>query len=160
MDYNRVVLVGKLTRDPESRYLPSGTQVCKMGLAVNRRFTTKEGEKREETLFVDIEAWGRTAELCGQYLTKGSEVLIEGRLKSDSFTTQSGEKRTKILVVADEVRFGPKPRGGDGSGGSRPVEQRAAAPRQADTPSAREDSWSSDEPSEYAQDRTEDDLPF
>lgn len=118
MELNKVFLIGNLTRDPESRFLQSGAQVVKMGLASNRRFGTRDGDKKEETLFVDVEAWNKTAELCAQYLRKGSQILVEGRLKLDQYTTQTGDKRSRIYVVADRVQFGARPEGSGGGGGS------------------------------------------
>ncbi len=116
MELNKVFLIGNLTRDPESRFLQSGSQVCKMGLASNRRYNSG-GEKREETLFIDVEAWGKTAELCSQYLRKGSQILVDGRLKMDQYQTKEGEKRTKYVIVADRVQFGSRADGGQGGGG-------------------------------------------
>src|SRR5215217_7238771 len=96
---NKVMLIGNLTRDPEIKYTPKGTAVAEVGLAVNRVWSTEQGEKREETTFVDVELWGRTAELAGEYLKKGSPVFIEGRLKLDTWEDkQSGQKRSKMRV--------------------------------------------------------------
>lgn len=119
MELNKVLLVGNLTRDPESRFLPSGAQVCKLGLASNRRFSKKDGEKGEETLFVDVEVWGRQAETCAQYLQRGSMVLVEGRLRLDQYQAQDGSNRRQHVVVAERVQFGPRAgnTGGGGGGG-------------------------------------------
>jgi len=102
---NRVLLMGNLTRDPELRYIPSGTAVANFGLAVNRFYTTQDGERKEETCFVDIEAWGKTAENCANYLTKGRLVFIEGRLRFHSWETEDGQKRSKLSVRAFRVQF-------------------------------------------------------
>ena len=104
-DLNRVFLLGNLTRDPELRYMPSGSPVTNFGLATNRFYTGQDGQKKQETTFVDIEAFGRTAELCSQYLSKGRQVLIEGRLKFRSWETQEGQRRSKLGVVAERVTF-------------------------------------------------------
>jgi single-strand DNA-binding protein len=121
-DFNRVFLAGRLTRDPELKYLPSGSPVCKMGLAADRRYKTRDGEQREDTLFVDVEAWHKTAEMCGNHLNKGRAVLIEGRLNSDSWEDKNtGQKRTKVNIVAERVHFldwGDRA-GGSGGGGGR-----------------------------------------
>jgi len=101
---NRVILVGNLTRDPELKNIPSGACVADMGLAINERFTTKDGEKKDQTCFVDIVVWGRQAETCGEYLHKGSSVLIEGKLKYDQWE-KDGQKRNKLRVQADRVVF-------------------------------------------------------
>src|SRR5690606_7171469 len=112
--YNRVVLVGNLTRDPELRYIGSGTAVSDIGLAVNDR--VKRGDQwTDETTFVDITLWGRTAEVANEYLNKGSSVLIEGRLKLDSWE-KDGQKRTKLKVVAEKMQM-LGGRGGGGGGG-------------------------------------------
>ncbi len=103
-NYNRVILAGNLTRDPEVRYLQSGTAVCDMSIAINRRYKTSSGETQEETCFVDITVWGKQAEYCGQYLQKGRSVLVEGRLKLDRWE-KDGQKHSRLSVVADRVQF-------------------------------------------------------
>jgi single-strand DNA-binding protein len=101
---NRVFLMGNLTRDPELKQLPSGMAVADMGMAVNEKFKGKDGELVETTCFVDVSAFGRQAEACGQYLKKGAPVLVEGRLKYDTWESD-GQKRSKIRVRADRVQF-------------------------------------------------------
>ncbi|HTM55580.1 MAG TPA: single-stranded DNA-binding protein [Pirellulales bacterium] len=114
--FNRVVLVGNLTRDPELRYIPSGTAVTDIGLAVNDRRKGANGEWVDETTFVDVTLWGRTAEIATEYLNKGSSVLIEGRLKLDTWE-KDGKKNSKLRVVGERmVMLGGKG-GGGGSGG-------------------------------------------
>ena len=102
--FNKVILMGNLTRDPEIRYAPNGTPVANFGLAVNRRFRQGE-EMRDEVCFVDIVIFGKQAETCGQYLSKGQGALIEGRLQMRKFETKDGQKVTKHEVVAENVRF-------------------------------------------------------
>ena len=117
---NKVMLIGNLTRDPEVRYTPKGSAVADIGLAINRYFTLENGEKREETTFVDVVLWGRQAELAQQYLSKGRPVFIEGRLQLDSWEDKaSGQKRSKLRVVGENMQFlgSPKDGGGDGGGG-------------------------------------------
>ncbi len=112
---NRVLLGGNLTRDPQVRFLANERAVANFGLAINRRFKGADGQMKEEVTFVDIEAWGRTAELVGQYLTKGRACFIEGYLKLDSWDDKDGQKRQKLKVVADNVQFlDSGNRGGDG----------------------------------------------
>ena len=101
--YNRVVLLGNLTRDPRLREVPSGTSVADIGLATNETFRNRDGEQVEKTCFVDIVAWGRQAETCAQYLVKGAPVLVEGRLQYDQWESQQGERRSKLRVRADRV---------------------------------------------------------
>ncbi len=103
-DLNKVFLAGRLTRDPELRYIQSGTALCKLGLAVSRKYRTKDGELREETLFINVTCWGKTAEYVGENYHKGRPVLIEGKLKSDDWEDKNtGQKRTSIEVTADRV---------------------------------------------------------
>jgi len=104
-DLNKVFLAGRLTRDPELRYLPSGMAVCKMGLAVSRFYRTREGERREETLFINIECWDKSAEFCGERLARGRPVLVEGRLRSSEWEDRNtGQKRTSLEVRADRIQ--------------------------------------------------------
>lgn len=115
--FNRVILLGNLTRDPELRYTTSGLAVTDVGLAVNDKRKNANGEWVEETTFVDVTLWGRTAEVAGEYLGKGSPVLIEGRLKLDTWESKEGEKRSKLKVVGEKMQMvGPK--GGGGAGGA------------------------------------------
>jgi single-strand DNA-binding protein len=127
--FNKVILLGNLTRDPEVRYTPKGTAVTELGMAVNRVYTAENGEKREETTFVDVTLWGRTAEIAGEYLKKGRPVFIEGRLQLDTWDDkQSGQKRSKLKVVGEGLQLiGSRPGGGGGGGGGD--EEGSAAPR-------------------------------
>ncbi|MBM4144099.1 MAG: single-stranded DNA-binding protein [Lentisphaerae bacterium] len=101
---NKVFLAGNLTRDPEVRYTPSGTAVSDLGMAVNRKFRSANGEDREETCFVTVVVWARQAETCGQYLRKGSPILVEGRLQYDEWERE-GQKQSRLRVVAERVQF-------------------------------------------------------
>lgn len=104
--FNKVILMGNLTRDPELRYTPKGTPIAKIGLAVNRVWRSEAGEQREEVTFVDVDIFGRTAENVGQYMRKGRPIMIEGRLKLDQWDDKNtGQKRSKLGVVADTVQF-------------------------------------------------------
>lgn len=115
--YNKVILIGNLTRDPELRYTPNGKAVSTVGLAVNSKFRSGE-ESKEETLFIDVVVWGKQAETVSQYLSKGRQVLVEGRLQERRWE-QDGQQRRKTEVVAENVRFlGSKREGGGESGGS------------------------------------------
>lgn len=109
---NSVILAGNLTRDPEIRYTPQGTAVGKLGLAVNRKFRTKDGEQKEEVCFVDVDVWARQAENCGEYLKKGSSILVEGRLVLDTWSDkETGQKRSKHKIRAFRVQFLNRPQG-------------------------------------------------
>ncbi len=112
---NNVQLAGHLTRDPQVKSLANERTVADFGLAINRRFKGADGEFKEESTFVEVEAWGRTAELIGQYLTKGSPCYLEGRLRLDSWQDKDGAKRSKIKVLADNVQFLSRPRSAGGA---------------------------------------------
>lgn len=117
--YNKVMLMGNLTRDVEMRFTPSNTPVGTFGLAVNRTWRTPEGEKKEEVSFFDCEVWGKQAEIMKQYLGKGRSVFIEGRLKQDTWKDKTdGSNRSKIKVVVEEFRFTDSKPGGAGAGGN------------------------------------------
>ncbi len=103
--FNKVILVGNLTRDCELRYLPSGSAVCTTGIATNRKFKAKDGTQKEEVCFIDIIFFGRTAEIANQYLGRGKKVLVEGRLKLDQWTDQNGGKRSKHSVTVDNLQM-------------------------------------------------------
>jgi single-strand DNA-binding protein len=102
---NKVILMGNLTRDPELRSIPSGTQVCNFDLAMNRVYTTQAGERKEEVCYMTIVVWGKQGENCAQYLKKGRQALVEGHLQQRSWTTPEGQKRSKLEVVAERVQF-------------------------------------------------------
>jgi len=112
--FNKVILLGNLTRDPEIRYTPKGSAVCDLGLAVNRVYTLENGEKREEVTYVDVTLWSRLAEIAGEYLKKGRPVFIEGRLQLDTWDDkQSGQKRSKLRVIGETMQLlGGRPSGG------------------------------------------------
>ena len=105
-NFNKVILAGNMTRDPELRYTPKGTAIAKFGLAINRNWTGEDGQKREEVTFVDVDAFGKQAEVIGQYLRKGRPVLVEGRLKLDQWDDkQTGQKRSRLGVVLESFSF-------------------------------------------------------
>lgn len=132
---NKVFLIGNLTRDPELRMTPKGTAICSFGLAVNRQFRDEAGGTREETTFVDIEAWGKTGELVSKYLSKGSPAMVEGRLRFDSWESKTGEKRSKLKVVVENVQFLSNRGGsGDSSQGDVSADSRQAVAPRAEPP--------------------------
>ncbi len=145
-NFNKVILAGNLTRDPELRYTPKGTAVAKIGLAINRNWRTETGEQKEEVTFVDVDAFGKTAETIGQYFKKGRPILIEGRLRYETWEDkQSNQKRSKLGVVMENFQFMDSNRaegGGD-------------APRSRPAPPARAEGSSSDAPPPE-----DDDVPF
>jgi single-strand DNA-binding protein len=146
-NFNKVLLMGNLTRDPEVRYTPKGTAIANIGLAVNRVWSTESGEKKEEVTFVDVEVWGRQAETIGQYMAKGRPIFIEGRLKLDSWDDkETGQKRNKMKVVCESFQFLGAPKGGGGGEFSeqppaaKPARSRPApAPAEGDAPAAESD---------------------
>lgn len=155
--YNRVVLLGNVTRDPELRYISSGTAVTEIGLAVNDRRKTASGEWVEETTFVDVTLWGRTAEVAGEYVTKGAPLLIEGRLKLDTWE-KDGKKNSKLRVVGERMQLlGSR---GEGSRGGKPrvaAGKGGAAPRDDFEQSVEYDGDAGSAPPAAA---AEDDIPF
>ena len=128
--FNQVILLGNLTRDVELRHTPSNQAVANIGLAMNRQYQTRDGERREETTFVDCEAWGRQAEVMAQYLSKGRPVFIQGRLKLDTWQDQQGQNRSKLKVVVENFQFvGGRDGGGapgGGGGGNRDYQPSSA----------------------------------
>jgi len=132
-NFNKVMLIGNLTRDPELRYTPQGTAVASFGLASNRRWRSQAGEDREETVFVDVSAFGRQAELISEYMSKGRSIFIEGRLKLDQWQDkETGSKRSKLTVVVENFQFLGAPGQGAPSGGAR--RQAASKPAPPDEP--------------------------
>ena len=117
-NYNKVILMGNLTRDPEVKYTSGGTAIAKLGMAINRRWRGQDGQQQEETTFVDVDAFGRQAETVGQYLKKGRPIMIEGRLKYDQWDDkQTGQKRSKLGVVLERFEFLDSRTDGGGGGG-------------------------------------------
>jgi single-strand DNA-binding protein len=138
---NKVMLLGNLTRDPELRYTPQGAAVCEFALAMNYNYTNKQtGQKVEEVSFIDIVAWGRTAETCAEYLKKGRQVFVEGRLKQDRWESPDGKKMSKVRVIAENVTFiGGRPAGPGGpaaapDASAAPPESAGDAPPDQDVP--------------------------
>ena len=149
---NRVLLIGNLTRDPEVRYTPKGTPVTEIGLAVNRVYSGEDGEKKEETTFVDVTLWARQAEIAGQYLKKGRPVFIEGRLQLDTWDDkQTGQKRSRLRVVAENLQLLGSRQESEGSSSS------TYAPRRSPTVSAPP---ARPEPRDPDLDAEPDDIPF
>ena len=134
-NFNKVLLMGNLTRDPEVRTTPSGLKIAKFGLAVNRRFKTRDDETREETTFVDLDAFGQQAELIERYCSKGSPLFVEGRLKLEQWESNTGDKRSKLLVVVENFQFMGSGQAQSGeSAGSHGGESGASAPSTPSTP--------------------------
>ena len=117
--FNKVILLGHLTRSPELKTTQGGLSICKFGIAVNRRFSTKDGEQREEVTYVDIDAFGRQAEVIAKHLSKGDPIHVEGRLKLDQWETKEGEKRSRLGVVLEGFQFVGSREGGSGSTGDK-----------------------------------------
>jgi len=131
--FNKVILLGNLTRDPEVRYTPKGSAVCDLGIAINRQYTLDSGEKREEVTYVDVVLWSRLAEIAGEYLKKGRPVFIEGRLQLDTWDDkQTGQKRNKLRVIGETMQLlGGRP---PGAGGGAPAEGGEARPAKSTPP--------------------------
>lgn len=142
-NFNKVILAGNLTRDPELRYTPQGTAIAKIGLAINRRYTGQDGQTKDETTFVDVDAFGKQAEVIGQYLKKGRPVLIEGRLKLDQWDDKTtGKPRSRLGVILESFQFiDSKAAGTEGAPvQSSPAPNRPARPAaQPSSPAAESD---------------------
>lgn len=152
-NFNKVILAGNLTRDPELKYTPKGTAVAKIGMAINRTWKSESGESKEEVTFVDVEAWGRQAEVIAQYMKKGRPLLVEGRLKLDQWEDKNThQKVSKLKVVLESFSFLDSNRGDSGGVPSEaPRAQKTAAPAAAAAPEA---------PETEAPAPEEDDVPF
>jgi len=128
-NFNRVILVGNITRDPEIRYTPNGTAVTHFGLAVNRTWRSQDGDNREEVCFIDVTAWGRQGEVISEHMSKGEPILVEGRLRMNTWQGQDGQKRTKHEVVVENFQFlGRGSRRDAPPGQARPAQARSATP--------------------------------
>lgn len=125
-NFNKVILAGNLTRDPQLNYTPSQTAVCEFGLAINRRYRGSDGQQRDDTCFVDCQAWGKTGEIINQYMSKGRPLLVEGRLTYDAWEAKDGQKRSKLRVTVENFQFLGSGGGGQDSGGYQ--QQRRPAP--------------------------------
>jgi len=147
---NKVFLIGNLTRDPELRYTPNGVAVCEFGIAVNRSWTSKDGQKRDATCFVDCQAWARSGELISEYCKKGRPLFVEGRLTFDSWEGRDGQKRSKLRVTVENFQFL-----GSGRRDGTPGEERKGAPTEkaADSGPARGEAGE-------APYQVDDDIPF
>jgi single-strand DNA-binding protein len=134
--FNKVIIAGNLTRDPEIKYTPQGKAVARISLAVNRSWTTEGGEKKEEVTFVDVDAWGKQAEVISQYLKKGRPLLVEGRLKMDTWEDKNtGQKQSKLKVVLESFSFMDS-KGGEAGASSEQPPAKPTAPKTATPPAA------------------------
>jgi single-strand DNA-binding protein len=154
---NKVMLIGNLTRDPELKYTPGNQAVCELGLAVNRKYRTKDNEEREEVTFVDCEAWGKQAEVIKQYMAKGRPIFIEGRLKLDTWEDKEGGKRSKMRVVVENFQFLGS---GGGGGGERFVSDEGGAPARGNRGGGRAPAATGGRGGAGHQDVPEEDIPF
>ena len=129
MNLNKAVLIGRLTRDPESRTLPSGQPVCNFGMATDRYFKDKSGQRQQQTEFHNIVAFGKLGEIAAQYLTKGSLAFIEGRIQTRSWQDASGSKKSRTEIVAERLQLGPKSTGRTAPSATPAVAEKNAGPR-------------------------------
>ena len=162
--FNKVMIIGNLTRDPEIKYTPKGTAIADIGLAVNRNYTTDSGEKREEVTFIDVTLWGRVAEIVGEYCKKGRPLFVEGRLQLDTWDDKAtGQKRSKLKVVGENIQLLGSREGGAAGGGEHGEgrsESRSEARPQQSRPAARPASPPPRPPADPDLDAPEDDIPF
>lgn len=154
--YNRIILVGNLTRDPQLSYTPANVAICKFGIATNHKWKDREGNPREEVCFVDCTLFGKGGEVFNQYMTKGRSVLVEGRLLLDQWTTPEGEKRSKHTVFVENFTFLGGGRGGDGAEGAQRTGTPVAANAAGAMAAPRASGPGFDEPPA----RSDDDIPF
>lgn len=145
MNYNKVILAGNLTRDPQLSHLPSNTAVAEFGIAVNRKWRDQQGQQKEEVAFIDCRAFGKTAETINQHFAKGKPIFVEGRLKFDSWEGKDGGKRSKLYVVVDTFQFVGKADGGD---------------RREQAPAPQSERYAGDGSQEAATVPPGDDIPF
>ncbi len=156
-NFNKVILAGNLTRDPELRYTPSGVAIAKFGLAINRTWKSETGEQREETTFVDIDAFGRQAEVVAQYVKKGRPLLVEGRLRLDQWEDKNThQKQSKLKVVLESFSFLDSGRTEAGAPGEAPARPARPAPAAAPAPAPAAQPPPPEEPAPPS----EDDVPF
>lgn len=157
-NFNKVFLMGNMTRDPELRYTPNGTPLCEFGMAINRRWTSRDGETKEETCFVDVTMWGRRGEVISEYFSKGQPIFIEGRLKLDRWETADG-KRSKLSVVAENFEFIGSSRGESGSSqsGQGRQQRRSSTPERSSADNAASEG---DDVEEAGYDVSDDEIPF
>jgi single-strand DNA-binding protein len=154
--FNKVILVGNLTRDPELRFTPKGTAIARIGLAVNRSWRDANGELKEEVTFVDVDAFGKQAETLGQYMKKGRPLLVEGRLRLDTWEDkQTNQKRSRLGVVLESFTFIDSRGGEEGGTGGVPRQRSATAAPPSATPAAPAPQSEAEEPPP-----AEDDVPF
>ncbi|MFU8847280.1 MAG: single-stranded DNA-binding protein [Opitutales bacterium] len=156
--FNKVILLGNLTRDPETRVTANGLTICKLGLATSRVYLTREGERKEETTFVDIDAFGKQAEVLTKYLRKGQPLMVEGRLKLDQWETNEGQKRSKLGVILENFQFLGGGRDDDASGGKSGGYENSSPPRRAASSDASDSSSSSS--ADDSGDTLDEDVPF
>lgn len=160
---NKVMLIGNVTRDPELKYTPKGSAVADLGLAVNRTYTNQNNEKVEETTFVDVELWGRLAEIAGEYAKKGRSIFIEGRLRIDSWEDkQSGQKRSRLKVVGEGLQLlgGGNRSGGAPGGGGDYESEGSPVPRQQYSKPPQQSRPAPSRPAPAPLEADDDDIPF
>ena len=144
MNLNKAIIIGRVTRDPEMRTIPSGQQVASFAVATNRVWTSQDGQKQEKVEFHNIVAWRRLGEICGQYLTKGQLVMIEGRIETRTWESQDGVKRNRTEIIAENMQMGPRPGG-------------TSAPNQSSSPKEEIPTVQADEPASTENNASESD---
>lgn len=149
--FNKVILLGNLTRDPETRVTANGNTICKLGMAVSRVYSTRDGERKEETTFVDIDAFGKQAEVITKYMRKGRPLMVEGRLKLDQWETNDGQKRSKLGVILENFQFVGGRDDNAGAANSEGYESSSPPKNSAPAPSA---------PAPKSDDSLDEDVPF
>ena len=162
-NFNKVILAGNLTRDPQLSYLPSKTPVVEFGMAINRRWRSQDGQQREETCFVDCRAFGRTAEIINQYMAKGRPILVDGRLTYDAWEGKDGQKRSRLRVTVENFQFlgtGQNRDGGDTYEGAASPSSSASGPYNPPPQTAPKYDAPEPAPPDMANEQGPDDIPF
>lgn len=136
MNFNKAIIIGRVTKDPEIRTTPSGQSVATLSVATNRVWNSNSGERQEKTEFHNVVAWGKLAEICGQYLVKGQEVMFEGRMETRTWEGQDGQKRSRTEIIAENMQMGAKSRGTGESGSYAKPAGNASAPQENHSESA------------------------
>lgn len=164
MNVNKVILVGRLTRDPEIRTTPSGQTVATIGLATSDRWNDKNGQKQERTEFHTVVVWGRLAEIAGQYLTKGQEAFFEGRLQSRVYTDKAGIEKKVVDIIADNMQMGSRAQGTNAPAGGNASRQAAPVQHRSDAQSVKQSSTEEEIPTINLDDERDEirieDVPF
>lgn len=159
MNFNKAIIIGRVTKDPEVRTTPSGQNVASISVATNRVWNSNSGEKQEKTEFHNVVAWGKLADICGQYLSKGQLVMFEGRLETRTWEGQDGVKRSRTEIIAENMQMGPRA-GGQKSGGYSPASSESPKESPKETGKAKSEDAPKANQSDSEEEIKIEDIPF